>query len=461
MIVPSVYKGKKVVVAGLGKTGLGAAQSLHAAGAVLFLYDDNEKSLADALTKFSGARGIAANFAQGDVDFVVLSPGIQIWGEAAHPLVQNCREHNVEIISDIDLLYQSAPDATFVGITGTNGKSTTTALIGHILKNAGIKVQVGGNIGISVMELETLGENGVYVLELSSFQLDLIQHLQLDYSVITNITPDHIDRHLTMENYVRAKRKILDLTTDLNNASICIDYPVTSSWRAHGLGVAIQSQPCWVTTNYNVSDDDGIGFSINSRVLYDHKRALSFDLNGMQYLPGRHNEENIACAYAVASKLGVEPNKIVSAVKSFTGLEHRLEKFCETASVEFINDSKATNADSTEKALLSFENIHLILGGKPKEGGIESIADLIKQKCQMVYLIGYAQEEFAHTLDAHGVAYRKMGTLERVADMLHEDRQLRGVVLLSPACASYDQFANFEQRGIEFKRLILDRFETK
>lgn len=451
MIIPHILKDKKVVVAGLGKTGLGAAKSLLAAGAEVYLYDDNEKSLEGALELLSGAHKIASNLSGIIIDNVVLSPGIQIWGEQRHPLVKTCEEKGIEIIADLDLLYLACPEAIFVGITGTNGKSTTTALVGHILKNAGTKVQVGGNIGVSVMELEPLGESGVYVLELSSFQLDLIKHLQLDYSVITNITPDHIDRHLTMENYVKAKRKILEITKDKSHCAVSQDYSETRKLIEEFRDAGVCAISCKQSAD----------FSIQSRVLNDSKRSLSFDLNDMQYLPGQHNEENIACAYALTSKLGVDPEKIIGAVKSFTGLEHRLEKFYETDSIIFVNDSKATNADSTEKALKSFDNVHLILGGKPKEGGVETIADLIKQKCKMVYLIGYAQDEFAATLDAHAVEYCKMGTLEKVADQLHADKKLGGVVLLSPACASYDQFANFEQRGIEFKRLILERFAGK
>jgi len=434
MITSKNFQNKTFYVFGLSRTGKGAVKCLHASGAKVYAWDDNAENVKSVDN--SQAEFIAPNKMDwSKVDFLVLSPGVPIIGENANAVVAFAKENNIEMISDLDLLHQACPDAKYIGITGTNGKSTTTALVGHILKNCGYKVCVGGNIGNSVLELEQLGGDGVYVIEASSFQLDISNHIRFNIAAVINITPDHLDRHLTMENYIAAKERILRNQTGDDIAIISKDYNIPFK------GKNVVSLSCQSTADVSCKD----------RIVVDGDKT--FDLNEMKFLPGKHNEENIVAAYAICTRFGANPEDVVKHLKTFAGLEHRIEFVLEKNGLKFINDSKATNADAAEKALKCFENIYWILGGVAKTDGIDALTPLLP-KVKKAYLIGKAQDRFAGTLAAANCLHEKVGTIEGALDKIRAENHSSGVVLLSPACASYDQFKDFEHRGRAFKDLV-------
>ena len=313
MIKCQQLKGKKIYIVGLGRTGIGAIASLLASGSQVFAWDDNQPSRDICLKKYPNITFSSPTELEWQkIDFVLLSPGIPTLPGNEHEVVKYANKHSLQIISDMDVLYLACPKAKYIGITGTNGKSTTTALIGHILTTCNIKNQVGGNIGISVLELEQLDEDGVYVLETSSFQLDLLKFAKFNIALLLNITPDHLDRHGTMENYINAKLQIFRKQNDQDKAIISKDYPTTNAI-IHKLD--------------NVTSISTIGKAdvyMDNRILFDNNNKLQFDFNDYKFLPGKHNEENIAAAYAAVISLGVEAEKIVHAIKGFKGSSSRL-----------------------------------------------------------------------------------------------------------------------------------------
>ena len=344
--------------------------------------------------------------------------------------------------------------ARFAGITGTNGKSTTTALIGHILAAAQRKVQIGGNLGMPALLLEALGSDGVYVLELSSYQLELTQSLTLDVAVLLNVTPDHLDRHGGMAGYVEAKRRIFRNQAAQQTAIIGIDdeicrgirdtlsnaraqriIPISAHMEAKG-GVYIRA-------GHLIDDLDG-------------KAAIILDLKDAPHLPGSHNAQNAAAGYAAARMLGVDSAACAAGIKSFPGLAHRQELIATIDGVRYVNDSKATNADAAEKALACYDDIYWITGGRAKEDGIDALAPLFP-RIRRAFLIGEAAPRFAKTLDGK-VDYAIAGTLDKAVAQAREaalaGKKPGAVVLLSPACASFDQFQDFEARGEAFRRLV-------
>jgi UDP-N-acetylmuramoylalanine--D-glutamate ligase len=449
MIKCSYFAGKTVVVFGMSRTGIGATKTMIASSAHVIASDDNEETLKTIQNRFPTITTLAPlDIDWSKAEFLILSPGVPIYGNDAHPIFKLANDNGVTIIADFDVLYLACPGANFIGITGTNGKSTTTALIGHILDKCGKKVQVGGNIGIPVLDLEPQ-DDGFYVLELSSFQLDLIKFMHLDTALFINITPDHIDRHGTFENYLKSKSKIINLVHQNGFGVISIDYDGTKE-----LATKLNHKITISTSNANAD------IYIKDRVLYDKKHNLEFSFVDYSYLPGKHNEENIAAAYAVSSAQGLVPDQIISATKNFKGLKHRIETIFESSRFKFINDSKATNAEATEKALQCFSDIYWIAGGVAKEGGIEKILPLIRERVRLTLLIGQAQNEFAESLSKMQLPFVKAYTLEQALDYLYNKGNASGTVLLSPACASFDQFKNFEHRGDEFIRLVKEKFGT-
>jgi UDP-N-acetylmuramoylalanine--D-glutamate ligase len=438
MITSQNFVNKTYYVFGLSRTGKGAVKCLHSSGAKVYAWDDNAeniKSVDSTQVEFI----IPSEMNWSKVDALVLSPGVPIIGDNANQVVKFAKENNIEIISDLDLLYQACPDAKYIGITGTNGKSTTTALVGHILKNCGYKVYVGGNIGNSVLELEQLGSEGLYVIEASSFQLDISSHIRFNIAAVINITPDHLDRHLTMENYIAAKGRILRNQTGDDIAIISKDYNIPFK------GKNLVSISCKTEADIACKD----------RIITDGNKT--FDLTDMKFLPGKHNEENIVAAYAICTRFGAKPEDVIKHLKTFAGLEHRIEFVLEKNGLQFINDSKATNADAAEKALRCFDNIYWILGGVDKTDGIDSLNPLFK-KVKKAYLIGKAQDRFAGTLATANCNFEKVETIEGALDKIKAENPSSGVVLLSPACASYDQFKDFEHRGRVFKDLVKARW---
>jgi UDP-N-acetylmuramoylalanine--D-glutamate ligase len=368
----------------------------------------------------------------------------------------------VPVIGDVELLARAIgalPERgrpRVVAITGTNGKSTTTALIGHILKEAGLDVRVGGNIGTGVLDLAPLRSHAVYVLELSSYQLDLVKSLRCNVAVWLNLTPDHLDRHGDMAGYRAAKFRIFQNMTPADTAVIGVD---SLDMEAVSLEVS-QLSPAPRITEISARFALPAGVSVVGATLHDGtepygRRVGSVD--GLDRLPGQHNHQNIAAAFAACRALGLAAETIMDALRTFGGLAHRLETVAQIEGVRFVNDSKATNADSTQQALKAYPRVYWIAGGKAKSDGIDPLAPLFPRVVK-AYLIGEAQERFAATLQGH-VPVQRCGVMESAVRAAFRDARESGetapVVLLSPACASFDQFRDFEHRGEEFRRAVL------
>lgn len=448
MITSAAFKDKTYLVFGLGRTGLAAIKSLGKSGARVFAWDDKQeniekaKEVADGMVQFVHPKDLKWQ----EIDEIVLSPGIPFLPGKEHQVVALARALNKPIVSDIDLLYQACPEATYIGITGTNGKSTTTALIGHILKENKKDVQVGGNIGIPVMELEIKGSEGIYVLELSSFQLDITKTARMNIVAFINISPDHIDRHGSFENYLSAKMKIFANQSMEDVAIISHDYPETK----------IIHSTMGNTVSFSTVDREA-DICTEGNNLTDRVSGFSGSLGNLPYLPGVHNLENVAAAYAAATSYGIAPKDAVAAIKTFKGLKHRIQTVLEIDDLKFVNDSKATNANSVEKALRCFDKVYWIVGGLPKSDGITPLIPEFK-RIEHAYLIGQAQDEFAKVLIANDVKFDKCSTLDNALETIKKSGVKSGVVLFSPACASFDQFKDFEHRGDVYIKLVNEKF---
>ncbi|MEQ9504671.1 MAG: UDP-N-acetylmuramoyl-L-alanine--D-glutamate ligase [Hyphomonas sp.] len=459
MIPITEYAGRDVAVYGLGRTGLSAAKALKAGGARVHAWDDNEETRAKAE---------AAGIALSDINkrdwqtfaALVLSPGIPYKFPQPHRLVRMAEMTGVPVIGDMELFARAVlamPERgrpKIIGITGTNGKSTTTALIGHILKEAGRDVRVGGNIGTGVLDLAALHSNAVYVLELSSYQLDLVKSLRCNVAVMLNLSPDHLDRHGGMDGYQAAKMRIFQNQTPQDVAVIGFDDIYTQSI-AIGLAASGQQNVTQISSTYTL----GKGVSAVDGRLYDNlngKAELIGKMEDCPALQGRHNFQNAAAAYAACRTLGLDPATIMAGLKTFPGLAHRMENVGEIAGVRFVNDSKATNAQAAEQALRAFKKIYWIAGGVAKAEGILPLAPLFPN-ISKAYLIGQAEEALTATLQGK-VAMQACGTLDRAVDAAFRDARASGdtspVVLLSPACASFDQFKDYEHRGDVFRSLV-------
>lgn len=427
---------KAVMVYGLGASGRATALALQDAGVEVFVWDDGELP----------EGGLFTVRAPDTVDWtrigaLVKSPGIPL----QTPLVRAALAHNVPVMTDVDLLYRrdSGNGAAFIGITGTNGKSTTTALIGHILRVCGYKVAVGGNIGTPALALPELPKNGIYVLELSSYQLETLCDLQVDGALLLNLTPDHLARHGTMEAYLEAKLKLFDLAKAGAVQVMGVDQPLLRG----------QAQTRGVTT-VSVT---GVG----DYMVTDGKLVHGVDdlmpLDDLEHLPGPHNAQNVACAYALLVPRWCTPAEFREACKSFKGLPHRLEKVGRVGEVLFVNDSKATNGDSTVYALQSFKNIYWICGGLPKTDGLGACVNHLGA-VRAAFTIGQATEEFADILGAYNVPSFKCHTMDVAVREAFAAAKSEGledaVVLLSPSAASMDQYRNFEHRGDTFVNLV-------
>jgi UDP-N-acetylmuramoylalanine--D-glutamate ligase len=454
MIHVTVFSGKHVAVFGLGGSGLATCRALVAGGARVTAFDDSPQRVADT-AKAGIETADLRTLDWSDIAALVLTPGVPLTHPAPHWSARLAQQHGVEIIGDIELFCRehakAMPQAPFVAITGTNGKSTTTALIAHILRSAGRDVAMGGNIGVAILSLPPLAAATHYVVEVSSYQIDLAPSLAPTIGVFLNVTPDHIDRHGTLENYAAIKERLIAKAA---TAVIAIDDDFTLAAAARRQSVDGNV----VLVSATGRPDDGIFFEDGKlyRVGKDHGAPFA-DLAGIGALRGRHNGQNAAAACAVAFALGLAPDAIQPALSSFPGLPHRIEEVGRRGKVIYVNDSKATNADSTEKALESFpSDIFWILGGKSKEGGIAALEPFFP-RVSKAYLIGEAADVFAATLEGK-VAYERCGTLDNAVARASADAAAspgnQPVVLLSPACASFDQFPNFEVRGDAFRALV-------
>ena len=452
MIEVCQYRDKPVAVLGLGRSGMAAARALAAGGAEVLLWDDDKpRRQSSDVAEFPVANLHDTDFA--GIAALVLSPGIPLTHPEPHPVVRRARAAGCPIIGDIELFAHTITRSPIVGVTGTNGKSTTTALIGHILEKCRRQVAVGGNLGRPALDLPMLDEDGIYVLELSSFQIDLAPGLVCDVAVLLNLSPDHLDRHGDMAGYIAVKKRLLEQQTGADTAVIGLD-----DGDSHAIFEDVVTAKTQKVIPVGVGQPVDGGVYVVDGMLHDaiNPPSATSDLRGIDSLLGAHNWQNAAAAIAVSRALGVSSEDACAALPSFPGLPHRLELIATIDGVRFVNDSKATNADATARALATFENIHWITGGIAKAGGIEPLASLFPHVAH-AYLIGEAAATFSGTLGSH-VPHTIAGTLEKaVAAAFEQSRETRGgnsVVLLSPACASFDQWVNFEARGDEFRTRV-------
>lgn len=457
MIALRQYQDKKLGVFGLAKAGTATVSALVAGGADVFAWDDKEESRKAFSQQFTEGKVRLIepkNWPWKDLAALVLSPGISLTHPTPHYSVALANEANVRVMGDIEMLYEAQPLARKIAITGTNGKSTTTSLIGHIIKAAGRKVEVGGNLGISALSLNPQGSEGCYVLELSSYQLDLLHTARFNIAMMLNITPDHLDRHGGMEGYVNAKSHIFERQTKNDFALVGIDDDYSRS-----VYTALrQTSPARIV-GISVLHDLKQGVYVDKEgILHDKlsEQHAIVNLYDIPALTGRHNWQNAAFAYAACKLFGLTTQEIEKALRSFPGLRHRMQLVATIHGIGFINDSKATNADATSHALAPFNHIYWIAGGRSKEGGINSLQPFFSNVAH-AFLIGEAQEQFAVTLEGK-VPYSRCHTLakafEAAAQKAFDDRQPGAVVLLSPACASWDQWKSFEARGDAFCEMV-------
>lgn len=451
MISAQSFSGKAVALFGLGGSGIATAQALVAGGADVQAWDDNPESVAKA-----EAAGIPVvdlrTIDWSRIASFVLSPGVPLTHPKPHWTVDLARGAGVEIIGDIEIFVRErkrlAPDAPLVAITGTNGKSTTTALIAHILQSAGRDTQMGGNIGRAVLTLDPPETGRHYVVECSSYQIDLAPSLNPTVGILLNITPDHLDRHGTIQHYADIKARLVagsETAVIGVDDSFCVE--IADRLERAGPKVVRISGRLPLKSGYFAEESELF------RGATPENRAL-FSLNGIGSLRGRHNAQNALAAVATCLELGLSEAEIQNGLNTFPGLVHRMEQVARRGKVLFVNDSKATNAEAAAPALSSFPKIRWIAGGLPKAGGIEALRPFFPRIAK-AYLIGEAAPAFAATL-GETVPYEISGTLSSAVNHAARDAEADGetVVLLSPACASFDQFKNFELRGEAFRQAV-------
>jgi UDP-N-acetylmuramoylalanine--D-glutamate ligase len=456
MIPITTFAGKKVAVFGLGESGLIAASALFAGGADVVGWDDN-----DARIEKATAAGIpTADLRQldwGRIAALVLAPGVPLTHPAPHWSVGLARAMAVPVIGDIELFCRErrahAPDAPLVCITGTNGKSTTTALIAHLSERAGFETELGGNIGTAILSLKPPRMGRVHVIECSSFQIDLAPSLDPSIGILINLSEDHLDRHGTMENYAAVKARLISGVQPNGTAVVGVD----DGWCR---GIADRTEHAGQrVVRVSVRQPLAYGMYVDGDRILQATGGTATEiarLSGAGALRGRHNAQNATCATAAALALGIDPKTIQEGLRTFPGLAHRMEEVGRKGPVLFINDSKATNADSAAQALACFDDIFWVAGGKPKTGGIAPLAGFFP-RIRKAYLIGEAADEFAATLKGKA-DFVIAKTLDHAVVEAARDAEASGlgspVVLLSPACASYDQYPNFEVRGDAFRDLV-------
>ena len=479
MITARAFAGKHYAVYGLAHSGLATVKALIASGAKVTAWDGNPETVENLRSSRAKSRDVGADerppttlgtngmaFANLDTadltqfDSLVVTPGLPL---NRHPIAGRARAAGVEIIGDIELFARARPELPphkVVGITGTNGKSTTTALIHHILQTAGVPSAMGGNIGLPILAQDPLPEGGVYVLELSSYQIDLTERLDCDVAVLLNITPDHLDRYDSFEAYAASKARLFEMQGPNSRAIIFSDddgetkkiadrfrdrlFPVTATqWSAAGVSFA--------EGFYHLRD---AAKGINKKYVY----LLGQNVSSQDFWPalqGPHNALNVVAAVAVVEllgKVGRTFKRLHDALRTYPGLPHRMERVREKDGVTFVNDSKATNPTATAPALAAFEKIRWICGGQAKTDNLDECAPHFRH-VRKAYTIGEASELFASLLSPH-MNVAQCETLERAVGAAASEAEAGDTILLSPACASFDQFRDFEDRGDQFKRLV-------
>jgi UDP-N-acetylmuramoylalanine--D-glutamate ligase len=454
MIAAHSMLDKTVALFGLGGSGIATAKAIAAGGARVIAWDDNPESV---------ARAQGAGIETSDLRLVdwkqfssfVLSPGVPLTHPRPHWTVDLARAAGVEIIGDVELFVRernlAGKNSPFIAITGTNGKSTTTALIAHIIRASGRDMQLGGNIGTAVMTLEPPADGRHYVVECSSYQIDLAPSINPTAGILLNLTPDHLDRHGTMQHYAEIKER---LVAGSETAIVGVDdsfcAAIADRLERAGKPVIRISKRLPIPNGY-FADGTTLYLAENGA-----KTAVA-TLQGIGSLRGEHNAQNALAAFAACRSVGLSADEINAGLKTFPGLAHRMEQVARQGRTLFVNDSKATNADAAAPALSSFPRIYWIAGGLPKEGGIASLSGFFPRIAK-AYLIGEAAPQFAATL-GEATPYEISGTIaaavEHAARDAAGDGSQEAVVLLSPACASFDQFQNFEKRGEAFRSAVL------
>lgn len=467
-----ILNSSKYVIYGLGISGVSAVNFLSNYAKEVIATDDNAASLEKQKNIFFEKKPNCTNvaFLQPDEIIydskttIIFAPGIPLYFPKPHKILEIIKTSNARLVCDIEVFSDLEKAKNFLAITGTNGKSTTTALSGFILKDLNLKAEIGGNIGIPCFELlESDNKNDIYVLEMSSYQLDLIDEIHFKCAALLNITPDHIDRHGSLENYIQVKKRIFKnqvagdyaiINTDNENSkSVYEELKKDQNFAANLVEISTKK------INY-------YGISVINGTLYNNisPNKSKFEL-GEIFLKGEHNAENIAASFAIAYCYLKQQNlvdeiaeeKIINAIKKFKGLRHRLQFLGSISGINFINDSKATNAESTEHALKAYNNIFWILGGIAKEGGIKNLSPYFA-KVTKAYLIGNASDEFAKILEENQVIFEKCGNLDNAIKKSFDDAKNSSLkeknIILSPACASFDQWKSFEERGDFFCKIF-------
>lgn len=456
MIAATSFSGKKVALFGLGGSGLVTAQSLQSAGADLIAWDDNPAQV-EKVKKLAVPTGDLRTVDWSSVDAFVLAPGVPLTHPKPHWSVELANASNTPIIGDVEIFSleraRVAPSAPLIAITGTNGKSTTTALIAHILQSAGKDVQMGGNIGTAILSLAEPAVDKYYVVECSSYQIDLAPSLHPTAGILLNLTPDHLDRHGFMEHYADVKSRLIEKS---DTAILGVD----DMWCrkiAENLSSA-EKMPQLISVHTEVENGlflDGTGLI----ELVNGQRSQVIELDGIETLRGQHNAQNAGAAALACLNVGLSKDEIQTGMRSFSGLKHRMQPVAKLGDVIFINDSKATNAEAAAPALQSYDNVFWILGGLAKDEGIGPLAPLF-DRINKAFLIGEAAPEFAAELGGR-VEFEISETIDNAtqaattaASEFSKQTGETSAVLFSPACASFDQFRNFEIRGDCFVDLV-------
>jgi len=452
------FAGKIVAVMGLGRSGLATAHALQHSGTDVWAWDDDEEKR-EVKNDFTITDLEVADWSR--IDTLILSPGIPHTYPKPHPVAARARDAGVDIISDVEVLIRAQRNASYVGITGTNGKSTTTALISHILEANGMRVQAGGNLGMPALELDAMEQPNFFILEMSSYQLELTHSAEFDVAVLGNISADHLDRHGGLHGYIAAKKRIFQNQRAGATAVIGVDDEHCVKI-FHNLKTTKYSRVIPISGQQKIAG----GVYVFDGILYDDLEGLHkpiLPLYDLQALPGVHNAQNAAAAYCAARASGCTANAIANAMSNFQGLAHRQQITEIIDGVRYINDSKATNPVATARALACYKSIYWIAGGLAKEGGLEPIephlpnirhAFLIGESAERIAseFGGYLKSSLSHDLASAVIAAHAQASKDQYPD---------AVVLLSPACASFDQFANFEARGREFCSLVATLPGTK
>ena len=450
---------QKIAILGLGVSGLASAKALRKSGAKVTVWDDNLASRDRAVREGLDVVELTEPHIS-TLDALLASPGIPLTINR-HPAIERAKALACPIINDIELLAENVGETHLIGITGTNGKSTTTELISHILEKNKGPCEAGGNLGRPVLEFELPKKNQAYIIELSSFQLELTKQAAFDIAVLLNIRPDHLDRHGTMEAYVSAKMRLFKKNRSGKKGIAIIGVDDIDS---RGIFDILKNNKNWNVIPVSVLRELTNGVFVKKGVILDASQGEPdriCDLSRFPNLRGKHNHHNAACAYLAAKYSGVPKNIIVNSFETFHGLEHRLELVTSLLDVEVINDSKATNIAATNTALSCFNNVYWIAGGRSKG---ENFSGLLPYAASVnhAFLIGEASESLSEALTptvSNTICENLENATRKAIETAKKDPQ-PATVLFSPACSSFDQFQNFSSRGREFKRITLETLEV-